>query len=267
MKTISVSLALAGTLAATAVALPGPQDDVSPPPPEARGERPDGPPQGGDERVRAEFWKKFDTDHNGAISREEFFAMPRIAKLPEERRVRIFERLDKDHDGSLSKEEIQEMRRGPGGMRRGMPPLERLDSDHNGGVSLEEFKAAPFVQKLPVERQEEMFRRLDTDGDGQITPKDRPPHPDGEGKGERRPWDGSRLFKRLDADDDDSVSFEEFRKAPFIARLSEDEQENRFQELDRNGDKKLTEDEMPKPPGPPLPPPNEGAPAETPPPK
>ncbi|HEY8991172.1 MAG TPA: EF-hand domain-containing protein [Luteolibacter sp.] len=264
MKTISVSLALAGALAATAVALPGPQDSTPPPPPEGRGEKPDGPPWNDPER-EAEFWKKFDTDHNGAISREEFFALPRIAKLPEERRVRIFERLDKDHDGSLSKEEIQEMRRGPGGMRRGMPPLERLDTDHSGGVSLEEFKAAPFVQKLPVERQEEMFHRLDTDGDGQITPKDRPPHPEGEG--ERRPWDGSRLFKRLDADGDGGVSFEEFQKAPFIARLSEDEQEKRFQELDRNGDKKLTEDEMPKPPRPPQPPPKEDGPAESQPPE
>jgi hypothetical protein len=123
---------------------------------------------------------------------------------------------------------------------------------------LEEFKTSPFVAKFPVERQEGMFRRLDTDDDGQLTPKDRPPHP--EGMGPRRRGDGKGLLKRLDADADGALTFEEFRKAPFIARLSEDEQEERFEKLDRNGDKKLGEDEMPQPPAVPPGPKPEGPP-------
>jgi Ca2+-binding EF-hand superfamily protein len=200
-----------------------------------------------------ELLERADADRDGSISRDEFFALERIAKLPEEKRAKIFERLDKDRNGSLSKEELQQMRRGPG--RRGFPKLEELDADRSGGVDLDEFKASPFVQKLPPEEQEGLFKRLDTDGDGQITPKDRPPHPARDGKG---------LFKRLDTDGDGAVSFEEFQKAPFIARLSEDEQEKRFQGLDRNDDKKLAEDEMPQPPRRPKPPEGQPAPADTP---
>jgi Ca2+-binding EF-hand superfamily protein len=248
MKTIPVSLVLASSLATT-FAFAGQEDPQGPPAPgqqgPARSEHRGGPRDG---KSWQELLKRADTNNDGTISRDEFFALERISKLPEEKRAKIFERLDKDRNGSLSKEELQEMRRGPG--RHGLPKLEELDSDQSGGVSLEEFKASPFVQKLPPEEQEGLFKRLDTDGDGQITPKDRPQFPPHGGKG---------LFKRLDADADGAVSFEEFQKAPFIARLSEDEQEKRFQELDRNGDKKLGEDEMPQPPRRPKPP--EGAPA------
>ena len=248
MKTIPVSLVLASSLVAAfafaapedSQAPPAPEGHPGPPPPEHRGG-----PGGG--KPWLEMLKRADTNNDGVISRDEFFALERISKLPEEKRAKIFERLDKDQNGSLSKEELQEMRRGPG--MRGLPKLEELDSDHSGGVSFEEFKASPFVQKLPPEKQEELFKHLDTDGDGQITPEDRPEPP---------PRDGKGLLKRLDTDGDGAVSFEEFQKAPFIARLSEDEQEKRFQELDKNGDKKLTEDEMPQPPRRPRPP--EGAP-------
>jgi Ca2+-binding EF-hand superfamily protein len=237
MKTIPVSLVLASSLA-TAFAQSGVVEPQGPPPPEERPELGPGP-RGGPGRGQpwAELLKRADTNQDGAISREEFLSLERVSKLPEEKREKIFTRLDKDQNGTLSKEEIAGMRRGPG--RKGLPKLEELDTDRSGGVSFEEFKASSFVQKIPVERQEGLFKRLDSDGDGQITPKDRP---------EPSPHDGRGFFKRLDANDDAALSFEEFQKAPFVAGRSEDEQEKKFQELDRNGDKKLTEDEMPRPP-------------------
>jgi Ca2+-binding EF-hand superfamily protein len=248
MKTIPVSLVLASAFV-TAFAFAAPETPPGPSAPDGGGE-----PRGGPRERKSpeDFWKRADANADGAISREEFFALERIAKLPEEKRAKIFARLDTDQSGSLSKEELQEMRRGPG--RHGFPKLQELDADRSGGVNFDEFKTSPFVQKLPPEEQEGLFKRLDTDGDGQITPKDRPPHPRG-GKG---------LWKRLDSDGDGAVSFEEFQKAPFIARLSEDEREKRFQELDRNGDKKLGEDEMPQPPPRPKPPEGPPAPADKP---
>lgn len=263
MKTITVSLVFAGTLLG-ALALAAPPDDPdggSPPPwpPEggAPGRHHDGPRRGdgprwqedGQEkrpRWRGDFWERADTNHDGFVSKEEFFALPRIEKLPDEKKEKIFERLDKDKDGKLSKEELENFGDGP----PRVPRLPELDVDKSGGVSFEEFKASEFVQKLPPEKQLELFKRLDRDGDGQITPKDRP-------EPRRRPDlenpEGFRQFlKRLDLDGDGVVTFEEFKKAPFIEKLSEDEQEDRFEKLDRNHDKKLTlEDLPPKPPMPP----------------
>jgi hypothetical protein len=44
----------------------------------------------------------------------------------------------------------------------------------------------------------------------------------------------------LDENGDKELSFGEFRKAPWLGGLGEDEQEDRFEELDADGDLKLT---------------------------
>lgn len=258
MKTIPVSLVLAGSML-TAWSLPAPPDESQPGEAPMAAEKRPGPPDGERRFKRqgggAEFWKRADKDGDGFVSKEEFFALERVSKLPEEKREKIFERLDKDGDGKLSKEELTKFGDGP---PNGFPRLPELDVDHSGGVSFEEFKASDFVKKLPPEGQEALFKRLDRDGDGQITPKDRPAEPphregregrdgrDGEGGG---PDGGLRqTLRTLDANGDGAVTFEEFQKAPFAEKIGEDALEKRFEKLDRNGDKKLTaEDAPPKP--------------------
>lgn len=258
MKTIPVSLIVAGLLA----------------PVIAKAEMP-GEPQGGPkrdgeawrERQRqfAETWKAADKDGDGFISREEFDAMPRIGNLPEDKRPRIFERLDKNADGKLGRDELRRSGREHEGQRPPMPRLAELDADKSGGVSLEEFKTGRMFQKLPPERQAEIFRRLDSDRDGEITPKDRPqppfrpeggkPHPrHGPGKPGEQP-DPRRIIRQLDQNGDGALSFEEFRAGQAVRDLSEDEQEDRFEVMDKNGDQKLTPEDFP-------PPPREGAPEE-----
>lgn len=264
MKTIPVSLVFAGSLMG-AMALPAPPEgpDGSPVPvsrPEGGpGKRREGPPEGEgagrpgqDEkrRWRGDFWKRADANGDGFVSKEEFFALPRIDKLPDEKRDKIFERLDKDKDGKISKEELGSFGEGP----PRVPRLPELDVDKSGGVSFEEFKASEFVQKLPPEKQEELFKRLDRDGDGQITPKDHPEPPNRpEGEGGPEGMGPRQLLKRLDADGDGAVTFEEFKKAPFADKLGEDALEDRFEKLDRNHDKKITAEDIPAKPegGPP----------------
>lgn len=267
MKTIPVSLVFAGSLLG-AYALPAPDRPEATP--AAERPSPPGEDRRGAPRQPMEFWKHADTNADGKITREEFLALPRISNLPEDKRDMFFKRLDKNSDGSVSIEELRIMNQGEReGGPNGMPRLPELDADHSGGVSLQEYKAAPFVQKLPVERQEALFKRLDRDGDGQITPKDRPERPDGPPRrpdgGDFRPDGGGDMdlrlmLKKLDSNADGAVTFDEYQKAPFAGRLGEDALEDRFEKLDRNGDKKLTAEDAPEPgPDRPRPPRPEGA--------
>lgn len=246
-----------------AVCLAQPPSPPEGPPPGEEG------PHGGPPNPFVEAWRKADTDHDGFISKAEFDAMPRIQNLPEEKREGVFKRLDKDGDGKLSRDELMKF----GGRPHDGPPMKRLwelDADKSGGISLEEFKAGEIFKKLPPEKQDEVFKRLDTDGDGMITPKDRPEPPFKRPGGKGRP-DGpggrhfgddegperfDKMIQKLDTNSDGSVSFEEFRVGPGVKDMTEDQQEDRFEELDRNGDHKISKDDCPPPPPPPdMPPP------------
>ena len=55
------------------------------------------------------MWKLADTNGDGVLSREEFFAMKRIALLPQDKREELFKRLDKNGDGVLSREELESL--------------------------------------------------------------------------------------------------------------------------------------------------------------
>lgn len=262
MKTIPVSLIVAGILAPV----------VSFAQPEGR---PQGPPAKGEEggygrRPFMEAWKAADTNEDGFISKEEFEAIPRIEGLPEEKRANLFARLDKNGDGKLDRGELGRIGKPREGRRHPMSRLWELDTDNSGGVSFEEFKAGQIFKKLPPEKQEAVFRRLDSDGDGVITPKDKPEPPFRRGDGKGRPMrpggppmEPHRIIRHLDLNGDGAVSFEEFKKGPAVRDLTEDEQEERFEALDRNKDLKITAEDFPPPPPPPhgelMPPP---APAE-----
>jgi Ca2+-binding EF-hand superfamily protein len=132
--------------------------------------------------------------------------------------------------------------------------LWELDTDKSGGVSFEEFRKGRVFQKLPDEKQQAVFRRLDSDGDGQVTLKDKPERPfmrrhggggwHGDDSSASKP--GLRqLLRQLDKDGDGAVSFEEFRNGDGHRQLAEDEQEDRFEALDQNRDGKLTETDLP----------------------
>jgi len=262
MKTLPVSLFAAGLLLPT-VCLAEPEKGPAGPPPGEKGERRRPPPG-----AFIELWKTTDTDGDGFLSKAEFSAMPRIQNLPEDKRDNLFNRLDKDADGKLSREELGNFAKSHDGKEHRMPRLWELDTDRSGGVSIEEFKAGELFKKLPPDKQEAVFKRLDTNGDGVISPSDRPEppfrHPDGKrgpkgSKGEGPsfpPMNGpDQISKKLDTNGDGALSFEEFRQGPALKNLTEDQQEDRFELLDRNHDEKISPEDFPPPP-----PPADGAP-------
>lgn len=266
-------------LAGTAIAQEPPKTDGTPPsPPREEGgkDRPGDRPGPGKDKERGgrmmDLWKRADTDGDGFISAAEFAALERPGQLPEEKRDEIFKRLDKNGDGRIDPKELP---RRP----QGMPPLEEVDADKDGKITFAEFKNLGFVAKLPEERQQKMFSRMDRDGDGVLTPKDRPegpPHHDGKWDGRREGKDGKQpdggkggrgphpmeLIRKLDQNGDGALSFEEFRQAGFLKDKSEDEQEDCFEEMDRNKDLKIDAADFPPPPDGPKPegPKGDGAP-------
>jgi hypothetical protein len=67
--------------------------------------------------------------------------------------------------------------------------MRELDTDKSGGLSYEEMSNGKFFSQLPEEKRMQIFKRMDTNSDGQITPEDKPkgPRPHPEGRPERRP--------------------------------------------------------------------------------
>ncbi len=116
-----------------------------------------------------------DKNSDGAISPEELFATPRMVNMPQEQRDKLFARIDLDGDGKVVPEEIRKMQRQSHEIK--MREFRDLDTDKSGGLSFEEFSQGKFFSQLPEDKRKQIFARMDTNSDGQITSEDRPKGP------------------------------------------------------------------------------------------
>ena len=215
----------------------------------AGAEPPEGEPgkrRGGPPREKRDFFAhmlRLDEDRNGAISFVEFSKAERVSRLTGEERRRLFDRLDKNKDGEIRRDEIargDSKPRSGGGMRGRSADLNR-----DGKVSLEEFRKSPRMAEVPADRQEEIFRKMDRNGDGFLTGEDfRGRRPERPGGGPHGPFRDPKAFKELDTDGNGSLSFEEFRQGPRVKELDEDRQEDMFEKMDRDGDGTLRKGEL-----------------------
>ncbi len=92
-------------------------------------------------------WAGADANDDGAISRDEFLALP----------LRMFTRLDTNNDGSISADEQAQMRAHH--EERRAAHGRRMDADGDRQLSREEFVAAGA----------NLFGRLDANSDGRVT--------------------------------------------------------------------------------------------------
>lgn len=223
------------------------------------------PPPGGPGREgRPNFHQLFDradADGDGKVSYEDLKGV--APRFPQER----FESFDRNADGSLTKDELPKpggdrgprgeggphgeggprgphpdgtgkMRRpdgpgGPGGPGGRGDMLRRADTDKDQKVTLEEFKA--FLQM----EAESQFKRLDSNGDGVITPEDRPERAPGRGP-EGGPGRGpeGRPGRGPEGKPDGPPPAEAPASAPARVR------KHLIQQADANGDGKVTYEEV-----------------------
>jgi Ca2+-binding EF-hand superfamily protein len=101
------------------------------------------------------WWKRVDTDSDGAVSRAEADAnAPRLASE--------FDKVDADGNGKVTREELEATGK-KAHHARGKDWWKKVDTDSDGSISREEAEAnAPRVAKD--------FTQLDTNADGKVTP-------------------------------------------------------------------------------------------------
>lgn len=140
----------------------------------------------------ATIMSQADTDRNGSLSKSEFMNFTPTRpdgtqgpQLPPEIKERVFARIDSNGDGNITQQELANAPRpqfGAGGAafggRRPDPAaiIGQADTDRNGAVSQAEFQN--FTPTLPngrqappisAEKKNEIFARIDTNRDGQLT--------------------------------------------------------------------------------------------------
>ncbi|WP_038368166.1 EF-hand domain-containing protein [Bosea sp. UNC402CLCol] len=147
------------------------------------------------------------------------------------------------------------------------PSFDQIDSNSDGGISLDEFESAA-PKGADSAKSEELFKKIDTDGDGSITKAESDAFKDKAKKADSllqsflfslqaggtqnaqaasdsdSDKDSKSAFDAIDSDVNGGISKDEFSAAFKDSRLNSDQLNRLFSSLDKNGDGSVSQDEV-----------------------
>ncbi len=147
------------------------------------------------------------------------------------------------------------------------PSFEQIDGNSDGGLSLEEFKSAA-PKGADSSKSEELFKKIDSDGDGSISKAESDAFKDKARKADDllqsflfslqtggtqkadavaesdTDDDSQSAFDAIDGDANGGISQDEFNAAFKDSRLNSDRLNELFSALDGDGDGSVTQDEV-----------------------
>jgi len=196
------------------------------------------------------LFTRFDANRDGAITEDELAVLdnPQVAAMGGSRMRAMILESDADGDARVTLEELTawaqrmfERMNGGGGAPAGLPPGNAAGGAMGGGFGAEMF-TLPRTADAVAPWAERLFTRLDANQDGVITGNELAilANPTVAAMG------GSRLramIAQSDANRDSRISLEEMTAGA----------QRMFNRMDLNGDGRLSDAELPRPPAPPAP--------------
>lgn len=143
------------------------------------------------------------------------------------------------------------------------PSFDQIDSNSDGGISLDEFESAA-PKGADSSKSEELFKKIDADGDGSISKAESDAFKDKAKKADSLlqsflfslQADGTQnaqaastndfasVFKQIDGDSSGGISQGEFTSAFGDSRLGSDRLNQLFSALDKDSDGSVSQDEV-----------------------
>ncbi|WP_411825907.1 EF-hand domain-containing protein [Luteolibacter sp. AS25] len=119
--------------------------------------------------------------------------------------------------------------------------FKKMDADGDGQISKDEFFAVEMTERVPEEKRDELYARLDRNKDGMISMREI------EAMGKEQDEKRRREFRELDTDKNRGLSFEEFSKGRFFSKLPEEKRREIFNRMDTDKSGEITPEDHPGP--------------------
>ena len=115
--------------------------------------------------VRKNF-AQIDSDNSGNLNLFEFSNALDFTDKPKDLTTRFFSKMDSNNDQVIERSELKWSNR-----LRTKPQIDfvKYDINQSGGLDFGEYSKLPLMSKCPEERRKQVFARIDTDSNGEIS--------------------------------------------------------------------------------------------------